>query len=34
MANLLERAINTNDGDAAAKIIQRALGIQSDDVAN
>jgi hypothetical protein len=34
MANLLERAIECNDGDHAAKIIQHALGIESDDVAN
>ena len=34
MANLLEQAIKCNDGDHAAKIIQRALGIESDDVAN
>jgi hypothetical protein len=30
--NLLERAISTDDGDRAAKIIQSALGIESDDV--
>jgi hypothetical protein len=34
MANLLEQAINSNDGDRAAKIIRDALGIESDDVAN
>jgi hypothetical protein len=34
MTNLLEQAINTDDGDAAAKIIQQALGIETDDVAN
>jgi hypothetical protein len=34
MSNLLEQAINCNDGDRAAKIIQEALGIESDDVAN
>jgi uncharacterized protein HemY len=34
MANLLERAIDCNDGDVAAKIIQHALGIGSDDVCN
>jgi len=34
MANLLEQAINSNDGDAAAKLIQEALGIDSDDVVN
>jgi len=34
MANLLEQAIRCNDGDQAAKIIQQALGIESDDVVN
>jgi uncharacterized protein HemY len=34
MSNLLEQAINCDDGDRAAKIIQHALGIESDDVAN
>ena len=34
MTNLLEQAINSNDGDHAAKLIQSALGIQSDDVIN
>ena len=34
MTNLLEEAINSNDGDHAAKVIQEALGIESDDVAN
>ena len=34
MANLLEQAIECNYGDRAAKIIQHALGIESDDVAN
>jgi hypothetical protein len=34
MSNLLEQAINCNDGDQAAKIIQNALGIDSDEVAN
>jgi hypothetical protein len=33
MSNLLEQAINTDDGERAAKIIQHALGIESDDVA-
>jgi len=33
MSNLLERAISSDDGDRA-KIIQEALGIESDDVAN
>ena len=32
MTNLLEQAINCDDGDLAAKIIQDAL--KSDDVAN
>jgi uncharacterized protein HemY len=34
MTNLLEQAINCDDVDRAAKIIQNALGIESDDVAN
>jgi hypothetical protein len=34
MANLLEKAINCNDGDRAAKIIQDALGIETEEVAN
>ena len=34
MTNLLEQAINCNDGDLAAKIIRDALGIENDDVAN
>jgi uncharacterized protein HemY len=34
MTNLLDQAINCNDGDQAAKIIQDALGIESGDVAN
>jgi hypothetical protein len=34
MTNLQERAINWDDGDRAAKIIQKALGIESDDVVN
>jgi hypothetical protein len=34
MTNLLEPAISTDDADRAAKIIQSALGIESDDVAN
>ena len=34
MTNLLEQAINSNDADHAAGIIQPALGIQSDEVAN
>ena len=33
MTNLLERAISTDDADRAAKIIQSALGIESDEVA-
>jgi hypothetical protein len=32
MTNLLEQAINSNDGDHAAKLIQEALGIHGDDV--
>ena len=34
ICNLLEQAINSNDGDHAAKLIQNALGIESDSVAN
>jgi hypothetical protein len=34
MTNLLDQAINNDDGDCAARIIQAALGIESDDVAN
>ena len=34
MTNLLERAISTDDGTRAAKIIQDALGIESNEVAN
>jgi hypothetical protein len=34
MTNLLERAIKTDDPDIAAKIIQHALGIENDEVAN
>jgi hypothetical protein len=32
MTNLLEQAINCNDGDRAAKIIREALGIQNAGV--
>ena len=34
MSNLLERALDCNDGEQAAKIIQDALGIELDDVVN
>jgi hypothetical protein len=34
MANRLEQAIDCDDADRAARIIQEALGIESDDVAN
>jgi hypothetical protein len=34
MANLIEQAINCDDGDLAARIIQNALGIESDEVTN
>jgi len=34
MSNLLAQAINCDDGDRAARIIQDALGIESDDVVN
>jgi hypothetical protein len=33
-AGSTKQAINTDDGDRAAKIIQDALGIESDEVAN
>jgi hypothetical protein len=34
MTNLLHRAINTDNGNRAAKLIQNALGIESNEVAN
>jgi hypothetical protein len=34
MANLIKEAISCDNGDRAAKIIQVALGIESDEVAN
>jgi hypothetical protein len=34
MTNLFRQAIDCDDGDRAAKIIQDALGIESDDVVN
>ena len=34
MPNLLEKAIGADNGELATKIIQDALGIESDDVAN
>jgi uncharacterized protein HemY len=34
MTNLLEQAIDCDDGDRAAKIIRDALGIETDEVAN
>jgi hypothetical protein len=34
MTNLLEQAIDCDDGDRAARIIRDALGIESDDVVN
>jgi hypothetical protein len=34
MTNLLQKAINSDDADSAAKLIQDALGIESDDVVN
>jgi hypothetical protein len=34
MTNLLEQAISCDDGDQTAKIIQHALGIESDYVVN
>ena len=32
MSNLIQQAIESDDGEHAAKIIQQALGIESDDV--
>ena len=34
MANLLEQAIECDDGDNAANLIRDALGIESDEIAN
>jgi hypothetical protein len=34
MTNLLQQAINCDDADRVARIIQDALGIESDDVVN
>ena len=34
MSNLLLQAISCDDGDRGARIIQDALGIESDDVVN
>jgi hypothetical protein len=34
MTNLIERAIYTDCGDRAAKLIQNALGIESDEMVN
>ncbi len=34
VTNLLEQAINSDEPDRAAKIIQNALGIESDDVSD
>jgi hypothetical protein len=34
MRNLLEQAINDDDGDHAAAVIREALGIPSDEVVN
>ncbi len=34
MANVLQRAINCDDSDRAARIIMDALGIETDDLAN
>ena len=34
MNNLLEQAIDSDDGEQAAKILQQALGIESDEVVN
>ena len=34
MTNLLQQAINCDDADRAARIVQDALGIESDDAVN
>jgi hypothetical protein len=34
MRNLLEQAIDSDDGDLAAKMIRDALGIESDEITN
>ena len=34
VANLLEQAINCNDGDCAAKIVMDALGIKTEELAS
>ena len=34
MGNLLAEAINCDDGNQAARLIQQALHIESDDIAN
>ena len=34
MSNLLQQAINCDDADRSARIIQDALGIERDDVVN
>jgi uncharacterized protein HemY len=34
MSNLIEQAIDCSDSEQAAKILQQALGIESDDVVN
>jgi hypothetical protein len=34
MSNLLQQAIDCDDGDRAARIIRDALGIESDDMGN
>jgi hypothetical protein len=34
MTNLLQQAIDCDDGDHAAKLIRDALGIENDDVVN
>ncbi len=34
MSNLLEQAIDCNDGELAAQILKKALGIESDNVVN
>jgi uncharacterized protein HemY len=34
MSNLLEQAIKCDDGEQAARILQQALGIETDEVVN
>jgi len=34
MSNLIEQAIKCDDGEQAARILQQALGIETDEVVN